>query len=166
MTERRYKVHIRIHDVELDLEGPEEFIERYRDQWEPLLEMLPDLARGPPVDGWGDEEPLSLQPEEGRASVGAADGPLFAPFRAGLTDYDKVLIACYHAQQENEEHQFRWPEASRVAVANGLPTSDAAAEFQYLLDIRHVMRVKRGVYRVSAKGVEAIHRLMVATPPS
>lgn len=161
MTEKRVRVRVRIHDVEVDLEGPQEFVERYRDQWEPLLEMLPDLARGPPV--WEDEDDAErLDVEEGPAPAPSA--PLFAEFRAGLTDYDKVLIACYHAQQSSDEHAFRWPEASRVAVANGISASDAAAEFQYLLDIRHVMRLKRGTYRVSAKGVEAIHRLLATAP--
>lgn len=158
--ERQYRVRIRIHDIEVDLEGPEAFIEEHRAHWEPLLRMLPDLARGPPVEGWDDEAPAAAGAAEAEAA------PLFGEFRGGLTLYDRVLIACYHAQQASEEHQFRWPEASRVAVAHGLDAADATAEFQYLLDVRHVLRVKRGVYRVSAKGVEAIHRLMAAAPTS
>lgn len=155
------RVRIRIRDVEVDLEGPEEFLEEHRHRWEPLL----DLAAGAAA---ASGEALFEAAADGGGDAGgdeAEDEPSTAPYdsySADLTDYDKVLAACYHAQQSDPDHAFRWPEAARVAVRSGLAAADAAAEFQYLLDIRHVLRVKRGTYRVSAKGVEALHKLMPA----
>lgn len=163
MTNRR--VRIRIREVEVELEGPESFLEEHRHQWEPLLALAADMASD--MDAALEPAPPAAAAESREAPVqeGVGEAP-FADYGGALEDYDKVLVACYHAQQESEEHAFRWPDAARVAVRGGLSASDAAAEFQYLLDVRHVMRLKRGTYRVSAKGVESLHKLLAAAPPS
>ncbi len=156
MTTTNRRVRIRIHDIELDLEGPEEFLEKYRTVYEPLLDMLPALARGPPLDGYDDLD-LALP------NLGGLDD-VFEGYRPSLTDYDRVLIACYHIQQDTDDHAFIWPDVSRLLVTHGMAVADAASEFQYLVDARLVMKLKKGSYRVSANGVDAIHNLMMVSP--
>lgn len=156
MSARR--IRVRIHDLELELEGDAEFIEQYRDVYEPLLDMLPDFARGPPLEGY--EEIEAAGP-----TVRRVEDDLFQSYRPTLTDYDRVLIACYHTQQRSDDHSFQWPEVSRVLVAHGMSVADAASEFQYLMDARQIIKLGKQQYRISPNGVDAIHKLMTVAPP-
>ncbi len=150
MSERA-RVRINLAQRELEVEGPEAFVDRWAERIEGLLEGL-EAASAPPPPGETTEPGT-------RAQLGSF-GEFLQSVPGSATETDKILAAGYFIQQQSGDDAFSTGEASRKLTDHGVKVGNPSQCVRQSLAAKRVFMVLRGRYRVSQSGRGHLRRLM------
>ncbi len=150
MSERA-RVRINLSQRELEVEGPEAFVDRWATRIEELLETL-EAARPMPAAG-EPAEPASRSP------LGTF-GEFLQLIPNTATETDKILATGYFVQQLAGDDAFSTGEASRKLTDHGVKVGNPSQCVRQSLAAKRVFLVQRGRYRVSQGGRSHLRRLL------
>lgn len=153
----RARVRINLAQRELEVEGPEAFVDRWAERIEGLLEGLEAVAVVPPP-------PEAAADPGGRAQLGSF-GEFLQLVPSNATETDKILAAGYFIQQQAPDDAFSTGEASRKLTDHGVKVGNPSQCVRQCLAAKRVFMVLRGRYRVSQGGRGHLRRLLGETIP-
>jgi hypothetical protein len=161
VTERS-RIRINLAQSEIEVEGSETFIERFRPQIDALLERLPEaratLAVTPSAEPAAPRA-LSASP----MAATAVELPPFGEFLHFLptsaTEVDRMLAAGFYLQQLAADDSFATGDANKRLAEHGIKIGNASQCVRQSLAARRVFAVARGRFRVSQQGRAYLRQL-------
>ena len=155
--DERVRIRINVSEGELEVEGPERFVQSYADKLEDLFTLLKE---GPTES----TEPLHKEPNqrggEPTNELPNTFGELFHQLPRNAKDVDKMLIACYFAQHNNPQNQFVTADASKLLTEQGVKLTNPSRAVKLNLEAKRIITVQRGKFRVSPEGTQYINQLL------
>jgi hypothetical protein len=147
----RARVRINLAQRELEVEGPEAFVDRWAARIEELLEAL---------DAPLPAMPAGEAPEPGARAALGTFGEFLQLVPSSATETDKILAAGYFVQQQSGDDAFGTGEASRKLTDHGVKVGNPSQCVRQSLAAKRVFMVQRGRYRVSQGGRGHLRRLL------
>jgi hypothetical protein len=145
-----YRIRISSGRRELEVEGSEEFVRSFADQFEQLFDQQqasPSAER--PDKGLGDELDFT-----------DSFGALFQRLQSAAGT-DRLLLAGRFVQRQSNDHLFSTGEANELLKEQGVKLGNPSQTLANLIKAKFVFR-ERGKCRVSRRGDEHLKQLMAA----
>jgi hypothetical protein len=145
----RVRIRIGLQAGELEIEGPEEFVDRYKDTIEALL----DRARTSPVTAVRADKEASGRP---LPNGGGTNSDLEFPetlhgLSNNASDTDRILLAGWWASKASNDGTFVTGDANRLLVGQGVKVSNPSQCVLNSLKAKRVFKVGNR-YKVSKTG--------------
>ncbi|MXY88579.1 MAG: hypothetical protein F4Y92_06960 [Dehalococcoidia bacterium] len=154
MTVERYRVRVNPATGEFEIEGSEEFVEKYWDVLQPLVTREPG-----PVHDVASQPPKAPVPEpSGRVTVPESFGEYWSRF-GKLTDVDKALVAGHFVQEKSDDDLFSTRELNKLLRGQGVKVSNPSQAVSANLSAKKVFKEGKG-FRVSEEGEERVRELI------
>lgn len=167
--ENNARIRINLSTLELEIEGPEEFVNAYADKVGEFMELLKKKADEIPVVMSGPNGSLAENIQEGpgrpeeeiqqKSALGPVPetfGEFYLRAAKNINDIDKVLLGGYFIQHKNDKNIFSTREVSAVLKENGIYLKNPSHSIKLNLDARRIFSVKKGCFRVSEEGLERL----------
>lgn len=154
------KIRISLGTGELEVEGPDQFVDKYEEDIRMMLDRLreqPAVVRGGAASGGNGSmagRPIStIRAESGEF------GEVFHSITNGATGADQILVAGYFAAMKNSEPTFSTNEANRLLIEQGVKLSNPSQSLKNNLSAKRVFKVGSR-FRVSQTGEQHIQSLI------
>ena len=161
MTDARYRLRVIPATGEFEIEGTEEFVEKY---WDELQSLITSAPRSPEKEA---SPPSVVPPLEanGQSALPESFGEHLNRFDK-LTDVDKVLVAGHFQQAVSTENVFTTKEANDLLIEQGVRVTNASECVRRNVTGKRVFKVAGRKYRVSQQGDKYIKELLEQAGPS
>ena len=153
------KIRLNLSAREVEVEGPDAVV---RGWYERLKDTIAEMKAAPPVQPAAEVPPTSagspMPPLTSQPFHGIKDdadepfGEYLHRFRNDVTDVDRILIAGAHAQSASDDNTFHTVDASERLLEQGFRVTNPAECVRRNQSSRRIIRVKRGVFRLSEPG--------------
>ena len=156
MTDARYRLHVIPATGEFEIEGSEEFVEKY---WEELQSLI-NSAPAPSEPQTSASPPAVPAPKpNGQDRLPQTFGEYLNLFSA-LTGVDQVLVAGHFQQATNSERVFTTKEANDLLKEQSVKVSNASECVRQNVQGKKVFKVTARKYRISQPGEKYIKELL------
>ena len=154
MATEAVRLRINLSSGEMEVEGPEAFVQHYSSTFDELLERLrsgtsannlvsgTDAKRVP-----GNDVPTSF-------------GEYLLQLPRSSSDVERMLAAGHFAQLQTDSNSFSTGEANKLLLEQGVRLANPSDAVGKNLKAKRVFVVQKGRYRVSQAGVEHLHKLI------
>lgn len=147
------RIRINLAAGELELEGPERFVEAHQESLQKMMALLvesrpvstPALSRG---------DPTTRSPQHE-----VPFGELFNQLSTSAKDVDKILLAGFYAQRNSKDRVFTTRKASSLLAEVGVKLTNPSQSLKQNERAKRLFR-HREAYRVSKEGEEHIANLL------
>jgi uncharacterized protein YciI len=156
MNEDRARIRITIGDSELEVEGDQEFIERFDDTISVLLERLRRACESvsPRTHTGGGNATFSSS-----AASGASFGEQLHTLPKSATATDQILLAGRFAQNDGQDNTFSTGEANKLLLEQAVKVSNPSQCMKNNLVAKRVFKVGDR-YRVAKSGDDHLATLI------
>jgi hypothetical protein len=145
------RIRVCLSSGEFEVEGDEQFIDRYKATVGVMLEHLASgNARGPKQPELNSSERDSQSPE--------SFGQILHRLPKSATGTDQVLLAGQYAQTSSADNTFATAEANRLLVEQGIKLANPSQSLKNNLTAKRVFKVGKR-YRVAKDGEEHLASL-------
>lgn len=156
MVERTNRIRVAVGDLELELEGDQEFIARYAEVVDALLGAL----RTRPAERRADVGKPARAPKAGDLTIGEF-GEQLGGFPKAATATDQVLLAGRFAQLASDDNTFATKDANALLLEQSVKVGNPSQCMTNNLKAKRVFKVGDR-YRVSKPGEEHLASLLSA----
>jgi len=157
----RCSIRISISSGEIEIEGTNEFVEKYSNHIEKFIRVILEQSH-PYTKTKLYESSISGSIEETN-EIPKTFGEYYSLFPRSIKDIDKMLIASFYAQSVSEEKMFTTAEAGKLLTEQGIKISNPSQRVRDLRDKKDVFTIGRGKFRISEQGERKLHELKEAT---
>ncbi len=155
MAVERYRLRVNPATGEFEIEGSQEFVEKYWDELRPLI------ARSPvPPDA--KDVPLPPVASSSQSNGGGAFPKTFGEYLnqfGKLNGADQMLVAGRFQQATNKDDTFTTNEAGSLLAEQGVKLSNPSQANRANVKGKKTFKVKGRSFRVSPQGTEYIEQL-------
>ena len=151
------RFRINLSTRELEVEGSEEFVREYAERFENVISTFTNeknfkfTTSTPYVT-----DEAKSQNQEGFHEMPEIFGEFFQKFSKEISDIDKVLVAAYFAQKQDEENVFTTAIANNHLKSMGIKVANAsrARGVKYLIGMKKDSIIAAGVKTFSKEDLE------------
>ena len=157
MADEQYRLRVSPKTGEFEIEGSEEFVEKYWGELRPLIDRRPAADSEEADAGVRAERPSERGDTK---SLPENFGEFRNSFRK-LSQLEEMLVAGYFVQSSNEDAVFTNREANQLLIEQGVKITNPS---QCTTDNKNkglAFKVKARTFRVSEKGKQRISELTV-----
>lgn len=160
------RVRIAAPGGEFEVEGPEEFIDRFSDQYEELLERLmaaPAVPASAAPTGSPTANPaINASPQPSGDTPPPPFGEFVHQLPTDASHTDLILAAGYYVQKTSVEGNFATNEVSTLLQEQGYKLSNPSQSLKNNLSAKKVFKVTGKRWKVSKPGEEHLKSLGVS----
>lgn len=156
------RIRINLKTREIELEGPETFIDKYNDIIKGFIEKIsdPEESIGPLTEA-SKSDSTEINTNHSTHSISALPesfGEYYTRFPRNLKVVDKILIASYYSQLKSEDGLFSIKESADLLTEQNVQITNANAFIKALVNTGKLFK-HAGKYKVSERGVEQIAQM-------
>jgi len=163
METNQISIRINLEAREFEITGDIKYID---DEYGAFIKECLDIIKSSPKSNKSSES-TNTQKSKGEPDVVASDnstipdsfGEYFNKFPKGLSNVDKLLVACYYIQMRSDNKSYTVSEASSVLIDQGVKLSNPAAFNKANIETKKVFKLTGNTFRVSETGMEQIKSL-------
>lgn len=155
--ENRARIRINLQAKEVEIEGTEEFVKSHSEFIEGFLKTIATQNRVSNSQGNLDKD--SRHSGNDSEPLTETFGEYFHQLPRETTDSAKILVAGHFAQKMNSENSFTTKDASKLLLEQGVKLSNSTAFIKSNLDQKYLIKLSKGVFRVSRDGSDFIKSL-------
>ncbi|MEZ5845244.1 MAG: hypothetical protein R3C70_00700 [Geminicoccaceae bacterium] len=156
----RVRLRIDLGGREIEIEGPESFVEKYATRLEEMMDrLLQDAVAGEMLPAETPAAPPDTGSEEPKRDLGPL-GAFLHHLPNSATEVDKMLAAGFYLEQKSPDGTFVTADANRRLAEHGIRIGNASQCVRQSLMAKRVFTFARGRYKVSQDGRRYLDRLM------
>jgi len=167
--ENKAKIRINLNLREFEIEGSETFINSYFAKIESFLEILktaPPITPEPKAhhkekDGAEAKTAKATTFHKGNSdSVPETFGEYYHEMPKKSKEADKILLAGHFIQSKSDDNLFSTREANASLLEQGVKLSNPTVFVGQCEKAKHIIKISKGIFRVSKTGLEHIGELL------
>ena len=148
------RIRINLNQREIEVAGEQEFVERYADQLQAMIERLLEL---PQVASAASPPSTTDTPTDD--SLGSF-GEYLHRLPSSATEVDKILAAGNYCERQSTDRCFTTAQANRRLVEQGIKVGNPSQCVKQSLNAKRLIVLTKGVYRVSLEGRSYLRQLI------
>lgn len=149
------KVHLKIGEDELSIEGPESFLGQYESAIDTMLDRI--LSNNRDSEHNAPQDNVESVPSQKAANMEFGEALHHLPRSA--TGPDQILLAGLYAQRSNEKNTFKTSEANQLLIDQGIKLPNPSNSLSRNNKAKRVFKLG-GEYRISSSGEDYLRTLM------
>lgn len=162
--EDKARIRINLNSREIEIEGPEQFIEKYDAIINSYLEHMSNAPEKATVLGGKNSADTQTdgdtpQDQNRYEPKYQSFGEFYSKIPKSAKDVDKILAAGYFVQNSSNDGAFSTKDASKLLIEQHVKLSNASAFMKSNLETRKAFK-HEGKYKVSEQGIEYLKKLM------
>lgn len=151
------RIRVSLSANEIEIEGDQEFIAKYDDTLDAMLESLRDgKVISPPEEKGGGG---GGQGATNSSGVKGEFGEALHTFSSSANVTDQMLLAGSYAQVRNADNGFTTGQANQLLIEQGIKAGNPSQCMTNNLNAKRVFKLTGNKYRVSKKGTEHLKKL-------
>lgn len=163
MLDDQVRLRISWSAREVEVEGPDAVVRGWYERLGATIDAMRDGVADP-ANRVSKNRVANSSGSQSGSPVSAGDddepfGEFVHQFRNELTDVDRILIAGAHAQAASDDNTFRTADASERWLEQGHRVGNPAECVRRNQANRRIIRVRRGVFRISEPGRSQLEAL-------
>lgn len=156
------KIRINLSSLELEIQGSEAFVNSYSADINGMLERLTANLKGGTPSA---QIPLTknVTTETGLVrptGLPGTFGEYYHFLKRSSNDNDKILVAGFFAQSNNEDNAFETGDATKLLLEQGVKVANASTSINRNIKSKFLIRLTKKKFRVSSpQGMDHIKEL-------
>jgi len=157
----RFRINLSIR--ELEVEGTEEFVREYAGRFEKVISLFASAQTfGPTTSTLSVTDKSKSQDQTAQQDIPEIFGEYFQKYRKEISDVDKVLVAAYYTQMQDEKNEFSTATANKHLKSMGIKVANASVAVKSHINSKRIFPTIKGKYRVSIEGIDYLNGLLVS----
>ena len=154
-----FSFRINLKEQELEISGDSQLFEKFENDFKNLIEKLKSSRNTPNWKTEVKKDNNNQNPSSINEPKAESFGEYYSKFPRDIKDVDKILIAGYFSQLQNENNIFSTNDASTLLVDQGVKLSNPSAFLNSNLKAKKVFK-HNGNFRISELGIEYLKEIV------